>query len=85
MPTVKVSAKNQIAVPAAVRKRLGIKPGDRLRIEVKGRKATLEREETEERRDVLKELLELAPELWQGLDGEAYIEELRNEWSHREF
>ncbi|HLQ33185.1 MAG TPA: AbrB/MazE/SpoVT family DNA-binding domain-containing protein [Chloroflexota bacterium] len=84
MSTVKVSAKNQIAVPAAVRKRLGIKPGDRLRIEIKGKKAILEREEPVARRDVLTELLELAPEIWQGIDTTAYIEELRNEWSHRE-
>ena len=32
--SVKVSKKNQIAVPAAARKQLGIKPGDRLEVEV---------------------------------------------------
>ena len=79
--TVKVSSKNQIAVPAAVRKQLGIKPGDRLRIEVDGKRAILEREE---HASVLDELLSIAPEIWQGIDTTAYIEELRNEWSHRE-
>jgi AbrB family looped-hinge helix DNA binding protein len=84
MPTVKVSRKNQIAVPAAVRRQLGIKPGDRLRVEVKGKKATLEREEPAPTRSVVDELLAIAPELWQGIDTTAYLEELRNEWTHRE-
>ncbi|HEY8695109.1 MAG TPA: AbrB/MazE/SpoVT family DNA-binding domain-containing protein [Chloroflexota bacterium] len=84
MPTVKVSAKNQIAVPASVRKRLGIKPGDRLRVEVRGQKATLEREERTQSASVVDDLLAIAPEIWRGIDTQAYIDELRNEWSHRE-
>jgi AbrB family looped-hinge helix DNA binding protein len=83
MPTVKVSRKNQIAVPAAVRKQLGINPGDRLRIELSGHQATLEREEAA-RDSVVDELIAIAPEIWRGIDAQAYLDELRNEWSHRE-
>jgi len=80
MSLVKVSSKNQIAVPAAVRRQLGIKPGDTLRVEVKGRVATLAPEHPAAERDVLSELLNVAPELWRNFDGEAYINELRGEW-----
>ena len=81
MATVKVSSKNQIAVPAAVRRRLGIKAGDRLRIEVRGQRAIMEREAEAEAASVVDELLAIAPEMWRGVDGQAYIDELRDEWS----
>jgi len=35
MLSVKVSSKHQIAVPSEVRKRLGIKAGDRLEVEIR--------------------------------------------------
>ncbi|NLD72439.1 MAG: AbrB/MazE/SpoVT family DNA-binding domain-containing protein, partial [Chloroflexi bacterium] len=34
--TVKVSSRNQIAVPRAARERLGISPGDRLLVDIQG-------------------------------------------------
>ena len=61
MPIVKVSSKNQIAAPAAVRRRLGIKAGDRLRIEVRGQRAIVEREAEAEASSVVDELLAIAP------------------------
>jgi AbrB family looped-hinge helix DNA binding protein len=77
---VKVSKKNQIAVPAAVRKQLGIKPGDWIEVEVIDDHAVLR----PRRRSALEELLSIAPEMWRGRNGEAYLRELRDEWSHRE-
>jgi AbrB family looped-hinge helix DNA binding protein len=77
---VKVSRKNQIAVPARARRALGIEPGDWLDIEVHGDQLVLRREP----RDPVRELIELAPEIWRGIDAEAYVRELRDEWSHRE-
>jgi AbrB family looped-hinge helix DNA binding protein len=77
---VKVSRKNQIAVPARARKALGIQPGDWLDVEVTGGQLVLKRGP----RDALRELIEVAPEIWQGIDAEAYVRELRDEWSHRE-
>jgi AbrB family looped-hinge helix DNA binding protein len=35
MLSVKVSSKNQISLPSEARKRLGIRPGDRLTVEVR--------------------------------------------------
>jgi AbrB family looped-hinge helix DNA binding protein len=80
MARVKVSRKNQIAVPAAVRRKLGIKPGDWLEIEANDRDVVLRSQP----RDALAELISIAPEIWQGIDTQAYLRELRDEWSHRE-
>ena len=41
MLSVKVSSKNQIVVPAKVRRELGIKAGDRLSVEVRRREVVL--------------------------------------------
>ena len=78
--TVKVSRKNQIAVPAAVRRQLGIKPGDRLEVEVEDSRVVLR----PQRRSAVDELIALAPEIWRGIDTDRYIDELRSEWSDRE-
>lgn len=80
MTKVKVSRKNQVAVPAVVRRRLGIKPGDWLDVQVTEREVVLRPQP----RDALEELISIAPEIWRGLDGTAYLRELRDEWSHRE-
>ncbi len=41
MPTTTVSSRYQITLPAEVRKALGIKPGDRLEVEVEGGRIVL--------------------------------------------
>ena len=41
--TVKVSSKNQIALPADVRRQLAIEPGDRLEVSVEDNRIVLER------------------------------------------
>ena len=71
----------QIAVPASVRRQLGIKPGDRLEVEVEDSKVVLRRVRA---RSAVDELVSLAPELWRGIDTDRYIDELRSEWTHRE-
>jgi AbrB family looped-hinge helix DNA binding protein len=77
--TVKVSRKHQIAVPASVRRQLGIRPGDRLGVEVDGKRIVLKPQP----RDALEALVGLAPELWQGIEATDLLRELRDEWSHR--
>jgi AbrB family looped-hinge helix DNA binding protein len=80
MPTVKVSRKNQIAVPASVRRRLGIGPGDLLDVDVEGSRVVLRAR----RPTALADLLAIAPELWRGMEAERYVDELRDEWTARE-
>jgi antitoxin PrlF len=78
--TVKVTRRNQISLPAEVRRELGIKPGDPLAVEVSEGKVVLRPKPA----SVADELRNLAPELWRGMDGAKYLRELREEWSHRE-
>ena len=80
MPSVKVSRKNQIAVPAAARHQLGIRPGDRLEVEVADGAIVLRPQLV----TVVDELHNVAPELWSAANGAGYLRTLRGEWSHRE-
>ena len=41
MPTAKLSKKAQLVLPASIRKRLNIRPGDRLILEVEGDRVVL--------------------------------------------
>ena len=69
MSTVKVSSKFQIALPAAVRRRLGIKQGDRLLIDVRGNHILLMREPD----DYAAALAGLHADVWSGVDPQEYI------------
>ena len=73
---VKVSSKNQIALPAEVRKKLNIKSGDTLLVEVLGDHVVL----LPEPKDWVKYLRGLHKEVWEGVDPQAYIDELRGPW-----
>jgi antitoxin PrlF len=74
--SVKVSDKYQIAVPAAVRRQLGIKRGDRLLVDVRGNQIILRREPA----DYAAELAGLHAEIWEGIDPTEYIRREREAW-----
>ncbi|MGH2558790.1 MAG: AbrB/MazE/SpoVT family DNA-binding domain-containing protein [Thermomicrobiales bacterium] len=74
--TVKVSSKYQIAVPSAVRKKLGIERGDRLIIEVREGYAVLKPESL----DAVARLKGLHSEIWDGIDAQEYVNQERNAW-----
>jgi AbrB family looped-hinge helix DNA binding protein len=72
---VKVSRKFQIAVPAQVRRKLSIRAGDTLILEVRGRHAILLREPE----DWADALIGLHREVWDGVDAQEYVRRLREE------
>ena len=74
--TVKVSDKFQIAVPAAIRKQLGIKRGDHLLVDVRGDHIVLMREPS----DYAAELAGLHAEVWEGVDPQEYVRREREAW-----
>lgn len=74
--TVKISKRHQISVPSAVRKRLGIKQGDKLLVEVKGDMIILLREP----RDYVEHLSGLHEEIWRDVDVDEYLEGQRMAW-----
>ncbi len=73
---VKVSSKNQIALPAEARKKLGITCGDSLLVEVVGETIVL----TREPRDWVAYLEGLGKEVWAGVDAQAYVNAERDSW-----
>jgi AbrB family looped-hinge helix DNA binding protein len=78
MQRIKVGRQFQIALPANVRRELGSQPGDQLPVEVRGNHLLLMREPE----DYAAALAGLHAEVWDGIDPQAYIRELREACSH---
>jgi antitoxin PrlF len=71
----KLSSKSQIVVPEIVRARLGLKPGDRVTIDLEDDRAILRKSHV----SALDELLKLArPEVYK--DGAIALDDARDEW-----
>jgi len=66
---VKVSSKYQIAVPAEARKKLGIKPGDHLLVDIREESILL----MPEPKDWAEALAGLHKEIWEGIDPVEYV------------
>ena len=73
---VKVSSKHQIAIPAEARRKLNIKSGDTLIVEVIGEHLLIMREPE----DWILFMRGLGKEVWAGVDPDKYVDELRGEW-----
>ena len=75
--TVKVSSRNQIAVPKVARERLDIQSGDRLLVDVQDGVLILvpQPEKYAER------LAGLHSDLWSDIESEAYLEGERDAWA----
>ena len=74
MPTAKLSKKAQLVLPASIRKRLNIRPGDRLILEVEGDHVVL-RKAPESDVDALRQY---RSDAWK--DYEQELERDRNKW-----
>ena len=74
MATIMLSSKAQIVLPAAIRKKLGLHPGDRLIIEAEGDRAVIRKAPVSD----LQALEAFASPLWRGYAEE--LQQARNEW-----
>ena len=74
--TVKISKRNQIAVPSDVRRRLKLKSGDRLVIDIQDGMAVMLAVPT----SYTNNLAGLHKEIWQGIDTDAYLQGERESW-----
>ncbi|MGH9199431.1 MAG: AbrB/MazE/SpoVT family DNA-binding domain-containing protein [Acidimicrobiia bacterium] len=73
---MRVSSKNQIALPAEARRQLNIKSGDTLIVEVVGGQIVL----IQEPKDWAAFMEGLGKEVWEGVNPHEYIDELRGPW-----
>jgi AbrB family looped-hinge helix DNA binding protein len=79
MLTVKVSSKQQISLPSAVRRRLGIKAGDRLTVDVLDDAMVLRR-----RPDKASDRMRgIGRHIWDGVDPVDRIRSDRQAWDER--
>lgn len=76
--SVKVSAKYQIAVPQIARKKLNIKKGDRLLVDVQDGVIVL----IPEPKRYSDYLQGLHGEIWKGIDVQEYLNRERNAWTN---
>jgi len=75
--SVKVGAKNQITIPQIVRKKLNIKKGDRLLVDVQDGVIVLIRQP----RRYANYLQGLHREIWKGVGVQKYLDEERTAWT----
>ena len=73
---VKVSSKHQIAVPAEIRRALGIKSGDHLLIDIRGDHVVL----IPEPGNYAERLQGLHREIWEGVEPGEYVRQERAAW-----
>jgi len=74
MATARLSSKSQIVIPAAIRRRLGLSPGDLLEIRQEGDRIVVQKV----RGSALAALERLSGPIWQG-SAEA-LDRARDEW-----
>jgi AbrB family looped-hinge helix DNA binding protein len=79
MLSVKISTKHQIAVPSEARKKLGLKAGDRLDVEIEGDVIHLRRHVPAGTR-----LMGIGAHIYDGTDPAERIRALRDEWEARD-
>ena len=77
MPDVTLSSKHQFVVPAAVRKQLGIKPGDQLDVQVEGDHAVIRKAP----QSYIEALENVAAPLWKGYTRE--LQRDRDQWDQQ--
>ena len=79
--TVKISKRNQIAVPSEVRRKLKLKSGDRVVIDIQGGMAVILAVPT----SYTDSLAGLHREIWQDIDTDAYLQGERESWEKSAF
>ena len=76
MSVATVGSRYQVVIPAAERRKLGLKPHDKVSVEVEGDAVVL--------RSVSRRACRgIAKDLYDGKDAVAYVRELRAEWEGR--
>lgn len=80
MIQTQVSTKYQVVIPKKIRRQIGLKPGQKLDIELSGDKIVLTAAKPLEEWKWPEDYLKYLPNPWEGEDSEKYLENERNSW-----
>lgn len=80
MIQTQVSTKYQVVIPKAIRKKIKIKPGQKMNVNVSGEQIILSPAQATENWKWPEDYLEKLPNPWEGEDSEKYLEDERNSW-----
>lgn len=75
-----VNVKYQVVIPKAARKKIKIKPGQRMNVDVVGEKVVLSKASTKKEWKWPDDYLKNLKDPWEGEDRKKYLEEERNSW-----
>jgi len=73
---VKLSSKHQVVIPREARKKLGLRAGDQLAVEVEREKVILRPRP----KNYTNYMLGLGKEMWEGIDASEYVRKERESW-----
>lgn len=80
MIQTQVSTKYQVVIPKEVRKKIKIKPGQKMNVSVSGKQIILSPTGVKENWKWPEDYLKKLKNPWEGTDSEKYLEEERNSW-----
>ena len=75
-----VSTKYQIVIPKEVRKKIKVKPGQKMNINVSGQQIILSPAKTKKKLNWPQDYIKTLKNPWEGEDPQKYLEEERNSW-----
>ena len=76
-----VNVKYQVVIPKEVRKKIKVKPGQRMDVNVTGDQIILSPAKLKSKLDWPKDYYEKLGGIWEGVDVDKYIDEERNSWN----
>lgn len=75
-----VSTKYQVVIPREVRRKMKVKPGQRMNVDVVGEKIVLSKTKEKKKWNWPDDYLKNLKDPWEGEDRKKYLEEERNSW-----
>jgi len=75
-----VSTKYQVVIPKEVRKKLQVKPGQKLNVSINGQQIVLSPTSAKENWKWPEDYIKNLKDPWEGEDREKYLEEERSSW-----
>lgn len=78
-----ISTKYQVVIPRAVRRKIRVKPGEKMNVDVSGHQIILTPAVSNDKLEWPDGYIKKLGGLWKNIDVEKYIEEERNSWEEK--